>query len=174
MMKIEIEAPYPTVTITPYAPESIGMQMGTTAPASAAYPGTNRAIFVPFVTLRPLTIYKMFAHNGNSVSGNIDVGIYDAVGKKLWSAGSTAQSGTSQLQWFTLGTPLTIGADLFYMAVALNNTTGHILRRSLASIECRGVGMFQDGGNFPLADVGSFTSISSGYVPIIGLSTYNV
>lgn len=103
MMKIEIEAPYPTVTITPNSQESIGMAIGTTAWTATTYPGSSRAIFIPFTILRPITVYKMFVYNGATVSGNVDVGIYDFTRSRLWSSGSTPQAGASQLQWFTLG-----------------------------------------------------------------------
>lgn len=135
---------------------------------SAAYPGANRAIYIPFRLMNPIRVTQLWQYNGFTASGNFDLGIYDAVGTKLVSLGSTAQSGTSQLQIVALGTPVRLGVGLFYMAVAFDGTTGTLLRTSLSILFCKIVGMAQQAAAFPLPATATFATITSAYIPVIG------
>src|SRR5690349_17282906 len=83
--------------------DSIGglaRSMAVAIASSTAWPSANLAIYTPVLVYQPVTIAKMAVNNGSAVSGNIDVGIYDATWARRVSAGSTAQAGTSAIQIF--------------------------------------------------------------------------
>jgi len=81
----------------------------------------NEAIYIPVRIKASATVKRI----GTTVSGNVDVGIYDAGGTRLVSSGSTSQSGTSATQYFDIGdTALTAG--LHWMAIAGSSGTGQI------------------------------------------------
>ena len=113
--------------IHPWSLESLGAGLMTdmksiTSAASATYVAANRAHYIPFVVSEPITVVQLFAYNGATASGNIDMGIYDAKGTKLVSIGSTAQAGTNALQTFDI-TDTVLGSGRFYLAVAMDNAT---------------------------------------------------
>jgi len=99
----------------------------TVSSSSAVYPTADLAIYIPVVVAEPVVIRKLATANGTAVSGNLDVGVYDARGTRLVSAGTTAQSGTTTEQVIDV-TDATIGPGLFYLAVTLDNTTGTFFR----------------------------------------------
>jgi hypothetical protein len=100
-----------------------GAVPGATGLGSATFVAANRAIFQPFRVAEPCVIKQLYVHNGATASGNIDVGVYSMDGTQLVSTGSTAQSGTSNLQVFDV-TDTLIGRGAYYVAVAMDNTTG--------------------------------------------------
>src|ERR1044072_5106370 len=140
----------PSTTLLPHSAESLSISTtGVSAPSSAVFPAANRALYVPFRLSDPITVVKMFVLNGATVSGNIDVGIYDAVGTRLVSKGSTAQAGTSAIQEFDI-TDTRLGPGLFYMAVAMDNGTATLFRKSINNFFLRAAGMFQQASAFAL------------------------
>ena len=173
----------PLVTINPWSLESIGAHLvsgcdffatswGINVVGSQAYPTANLALFIPFSVTKPIVAVKLFAYNGGTVSGNIDVGIYDANGVRLISSDSTAQAGTSAttaLQSFDI-TDTQFGPGLFYLAVAMDNTTG-CLCAVVPDISPAFTGMAQMATAFPLPAVATFASCATLYIPLIGLTT---
>lgn len=127
-LPIDIEL-FNGATIGTFSPESCGAMIysgGVALTNSYAWPSSNLAVYVPVEIYRTITIVKMAVNNGTAVSGNIDVGIYDYAGGKVVTKGSTAQSGTSAIQIFDI-TDTTLYPGLYYMAVALDNTTGTLM-----------------------------------------------
>lgn len=170
----------PLVTIHPYTLESLGPIPGILAglafrsTASAAYPTASLAIFVPFVLAKPILVKKLWCYNGTAVSGNVDVGIYDEQGTRLCSSGSTAQAGTSTLQEFNI-TDTVIGPGLFYLAIALDNTTGTLFRGTVTTVALlKQLGMFQQASAFALPATATFATVANDYIPVFGLSTRDV
>lgn len=173
-MPLKFDYPVPTVYVTPYdAVHCLGSQMGTTAPTSAAWSTANRAIMIPFRLFKPATAYKMGVMNGSVVSGNFDMGIYDVAGTLLRSTGSTLQSGTNVLQEAPLSTPVTLGAGMFYMAIAIDNNIAQLLRRSHNNDICHAMGMYQDASAFPLPSTIGFDATTGAYIPLIGVKFAN-
>jgi len=165
------------ITIHPWSVESIGgkffNQGGTSfiAAASLAYPAANDALFVPFYLPKPIVIVTLFAHNGATVSGNIDMGIYDVAGVRLVSIGSTAQAGANGVQFFNI-TDTHVGPGHFYLAVAMNNTTGTLFRGTAGStIRIQPMGMAKQATAFALPATATFATVTADYVPLMGLST---
>ncbi len=174
-MPLQFDFPVPTVYVNPLdAFHSIGGQIGTTAPSSAAWSTANRAIVIPFRLFKPATAYKMGVLNGATVNGNFDMGIYDAVGTKLGSTGSTVHSGTDILQEAPLTVPVKLGAGYFYMALAFDNNVAQILRRSHNNDICHGMGLYQMASAFALPATFAFAAPTGAYVPMIGVKFINV
>jgi hypothetical protein len=163
----------PLVNISTFHAQSIG---GATfrqsaGVASAAYPSANLAIYIPFRIDIPITVTNLYSYNGSAVSGNIDIGIYNNLGGLIVSKGTTAQAGTSAIQTFSItATSLTPGQ--YYLAVAMDNTTGTLFTISLAQIAfLQVIGMAQQATAFVLPSTATFASSTNNYIPCIGLTT---
>lgn len=164
----------PLITISTLSLLAKGADAHFVAPNSATWPAANRAIFVPFRTAVPILVRQLFNCNGATASGNIDVGIYDRVGTRLVSAGSTAQAGTSVLQVFNV-TDTLIGPGQFYFAVALDNTTGTITRQAPPNVlQTRALGLVQMASAFPLPATATFATVANVHIPLCGLTTKTV
>ena len=158
--------PMDSVVLSPASPQSIGRDlsgMGISA-ATAGWPAANRAIFMPITIYNPITVVKMFIENGASTSGNIDVGIYDSDGAIIVSSGSTAQSGVSATQEFDI-TDTLLNPGLYYLAAAMDNTTGTVLRWGLSGAVARGIGVAQMASAFPLPSTATFAALASSFIP---------
>ncbi len=169
----------PLCTITPASPESgvfnapyNGGNVGLNGYASAAWSGiaANTAVFIPFSVAKRITFTTLFIVNGATVSGNVDVGIYDSNGTLIVSKGSTAQAGASALQKFTV-TSTTIGPGVYYLAVVFDNTTGTIYKTIIGqALRTKLTGMAQMASAFPLPATVTFATIGQDFVPMVGLS----
>lgn len=149
------------LVISPASPQSIGemlnaMGLGLT---TSTWPTANKAYFIPFSVFAPITIVKMFVINGGTASGNIDVGIYDRGGSRLVSSGSTAQSGTSAVQEFNITDTLLL-PGLYYLACAMDNTTGTLDLWNPATALARVMGVVEQTSAFALPSSATFASLS--------------
>lgn len=152
------------------APLTIGVPTSTQITSSA-----NLAIYFPVIIEAPFLVKKMWTHNGGTVSGNIDMGIYTAGGAKLYSTGSTAQSGTSAVQSVTLGTPLFLVPDLYYLAIAADNTTAQIMGTPHSAEDLRRMGLFTQATAFPLPTTATFASNTLAVkVALVGITNRTV
>lgn len=135
----------------------------------------NLAIYFPVIVEAPLLVRKIWTHNGTSVSGNIDLGIYTAGGAKLYSTGSTAQSGTSAVQSVTLGTPFFLVPDLYYLAIAADNTTATVFGTPHSNEDLRRMGLFTQATAFPLPATATFASNTLAIkAPLVGITNRTV
>ena len=170
----------PRVTIFTGSIESLGLEItasGTSLVgagfASATYPTANLALFIPFVVTEPIVAVQLWCINGAAVSGNVDMGIYDVAGTKLVSIGSTAQSGTSVMQAFNI-TDTQLGTGRYFLAIALDNTTGTLTRATTPAVYLSAFGMAEMGTAFALPATATFAAVTNAYIPLIGLSTNTV
>lgn len=156
--------------ISPASPWSLGTAMnamGLTSAASA-WPTANKAYYIPVSVQYPITVAKMFVINGSTVSGNIDVGIYDAGGAKLVTSGSTAQTSGSVIQEFDIADTL-LQRGLYYWACAMDNSTGtlEIWNPNLAI--GRAMGVCEQTSAFPLPATAVFALLATTLrFPVIG------
>ena len=141
--------------------------------ASAAFPTTNQAFFMPLFMGAPITIAQLFVWNGATVSGNVDVGVYAEDGTRLVSSGSTAQAGTSVLQVFDV-TDTVIGPGNYYLALACDNTTATITRVTVALSVARLHGNLTQASAFPLPTLATFATVAGGFTPIMGFTPRTV
>ena len=135
---------------------------------STAWPAANLAIFIPFLLDFPFTVAQIYAHNGATASGNIDVGVYAEDSSKLVSAGSTAQAGTSAIQAFNV-TDTYLAPGVYYFAVALDNTTATMSSRGspVATIG-QIVGFAEMASAFPLPAIATLASFTRTLYPAMG------
>ncbi|MCH8745139.1 MAG: hypothetical protein IIB31_05770, partial [Chloroflexi bacterium] len=96
--------------------------------ASGAWPTANVAVYMPFTVHDDFPVKQLRFANGSTVSGNVDIGVYDSDADglprtRLISAGSTGQTDTFDIQLFNVATT-TLVAALYYVAGVLDNTTG--------------------------------------------------
>lgn len=165
----------PAITISPWSWESLGAEpaIDITSPGSAVWPAANRAILIPF---RPSSRYlarRMFVHNGATVSGNIDLGIYNDDGTLLVSSGSTAQAGVSVMQYVDI-TDTWLAPGAYYLALAVDNTTATVFRGLASVMVGRIAGMLQATTAFPLPARPTLETVASAYLPVIGVTSRTV
>lgn len=89
---------------------------------STAWGTQYRAIYVPIRVPIRVTVLELGVVTSNTATGNIDIGIYDAVGTRIVSTGSTAKSATLAVQAVDV-TDTVIGPGLYYLAVNNDTTT---------------------------------------------------
>lgn len=149
-----------------------GMQFGLGAPASAVYPTANKAFYIPFRLLSPYNVRRLFVANGTAVSGNIDLGIYSLDGARIFSTGSTAQAGTSALQYIALGTDILLSPGTYYWGISVSNVVATVFRSTaMAAYLFRQSGILEQLTAFPLPNPATFAAPSLSYLPLIGMSS---
>lgn len=155
-----------SLIICPASAQSLGREMNAMGLgiSAAAWPTANKAIYVPFSVYETITVRKMFWENGGSVSGNVDVGIYDINWVRLVSSGSTAQAGTSAIQEVNI-TDTTLASGIYYLAMAMDNNTGQIGRWGPTAAIGRGLGVSEEASAFPLPSTATLSALASGYLP---------
>ena len=147
-----------------------GRSVGSSSAASAAWPSANLAILIPFRLPAPLLVQRLFLLNGATASGNVDIGIYDVAGTRLVSTGSTAQSGTSAVQSVDV-TDTPLAAGLFYLALAMDGTTGTVQRKTTSNVaSCKALGMAQVASAFALPATVTFATCTNAFIPYFGLT----
>lgn len=152
--------------------DDLGMIPKMDTIGSATYTSANRAHFQWFRVPEICVVKQLWVANGATASGNIDVGIYTPDGTRLVSSGSTAQSGTSTLQVFDV-TDTTLAPGYYYIAVAMDNTTGTIRRNNLSTQASKFAGSAVMASAFPLPATATLaTALGSAWV--IGLTTETV
>ena len=144
--------------------------------ASAVWPSANMAIYQPVIVHVSTTVLQLAWANGATVSGNVDVGVYDSAFTRLVSSGSTAQSGTSVPQFVNI-TDLYLAVGTYYLALACDNTTATFVRRTpTAPFGRTPMGNFEQASAFALPATGTpvvFTT--SNFTPMVSaILTANV
>lgn len=137
--------------------------------ASAAWPSANRAVYIPFMIGAPVTIAQMFIHNGATVSGNIDIGIFEESGRRLVNSGATAQSGTSVLQLFNIADTL-LHPGRYYMAISIDNATATLLGHTIAGTAQKAFGVLEQASAFSLPTLATFAASTQSFVPLVGMA----
>lgn len=111
-----------------------GLLVENTGYASAVWPSTNDAIVCPFRMGVRGVAKAMFCSNGATVSGNLDLAIYNKDGVRLTSTGEIGQTGASQLQVADVDDVLLI-PGWYYMAIVLDNVTGTFIRNNSQAVD---------------------------------------
>jgi hypothetical protein len=157
--------------ISPHAQCALGggilTAVGATA-TSTAWAVANQAIFVPFTIGIARTYQVALWMNGATVAGtnHIDVGVYTAAGAKVFTLGSTVQTGTSVVQQVTLGAAQTLQPGTYFLATCMDTNTDTLFCSSPFNQGMRAVGMRRLTTFFPLgADASAWVGSNSGIVP---------
>lgn len=171
------ELNYNSVVVNVGSRESIGVPLSQlyAVPASTAWPLANLAIFVPFEVFRTWTMMKFIIVNGATVSGNVDVGVFDDDGTRLTSIGATlgtppAQSGPSAIQSFDFTdyvlSPTT--ADC-YLGMVMDNTTGTVQAWAPTVPLSASFGVMEMASAYPLPPAVTFTPSYRSFLPEMGI-----
>lgn len=159
-------------SINTFSEEAIGTELtslaGGLTPGGGAYPAINDALFVPFISRQSILVTRLFCINGATASGNVDVGIYSETGTRIVSSGSTAQSGTSVAQFFNV-TDTPLGPGRYYMAVAMDTIGGTLFRANSTVVVLQMAGVAKQATAFPLPATATIATVTSGFLPAIGL-----
>lgn len=160
--KLGLDEPSVVGTIT------LGTVAGGTS-ASGAWPAANRALFIPFRLAEPATGYKLVTGTGSTAGNNIDMGIYDQWGNRLYSSGAIARPAAAEIV-HALSSPLLLGRGRYYLGLA-HNSTNNMMMQTMGSIgQGRLVGMLQMDSAYLLPATATFTAVTSAVgIPSIGL-----
>lgn len=139
-------------------------------PSASVWPSANLAIFVEFNISQPFLAKLMGCVNGGTVSGNVDMGIYDYSKTRLVSKGTTAQSGASAIQTFDI-TDTLLNPGTYYMAMAVDNVTGQFNATTGGDASLwRVCGVQQAASSFVLpAGPVTFANPGQAYMPTIAI-----
>lgn len=116
------------VEVCPYF--GYGWNVGADMSATGAWVTANRAYYIPILIERPVVIVSLGWENGATVSGVGEAGLYTWEGKRLITTGRQTQTPVSDIQ--QTNTPDTaVPPGCYFLAMVLDNSTGHIMKDSL-------------------------------------------
>lgn len=164
--------------IHPFSREALGAtatHFTTAGTGSAVWPAANRVILFPFkIKLPSYTIASLYLCNGAAVSGNFDLGIYDAdesgTINRLVSTGSTVQAGTNVPQ--SVATAYTLVSGSYYAALCIDNTTATTWAKAPAQaviVAAHGFAQVAN-GSVVLPSTLTLAPVTAAYIPVFGLS----
>ncbi len=158
-------------TITPASLiTGVGQHGNPVFSGAAIWPTANTAYYVAFYIDTTVTAYQM-AIQVAVQSGNLDVGIYDSLGTRLVSKGSTAVAAAGIQVVDIADTTLTPGT--YFMAMCCDNITASFRRWSTPDIQtlrCCGV-QEQAVGAVTLPNPATFANPLVAYVPGLAIAT---
>lgn len=147
--------------------------MGITSAASITWVA-NLAVFVPFGLAQPFLVKEVWWYNGSGAGNNIDVGVYDTAGNRLFSLGTTAQGSASAVVTSTTLTDYTLGPGDYYMAFACDGTTNDVGGWAAVANVAAALGIGQMATAFVLPDPATIVPLTNAVVPYFGLNGYTV
>lgn len=158
------------MTLLPLIAAATGTHgVGGSAFGAAAWPSSNRIFYVPVRLQEAFTVKRVFWTNGGTVSGSVNLGLYDVSGSKLWETGSTAQTGTNQTQFVNIADQAH-ARGVYYIAIQHSNTTGQYGRTNPGIYVLALQGMLQESpGSFALPATATFAAIATDFLPMCGL-----
>jgi hypothetical protein len=172
---------FPSTEISPLFISSLsvlaggeGLRTGTAVPGLAAVTSSwqtaSLAIYIPLYIPTPYTVRRVFWGNGSALAGNKDFGIYSPDGTKIYSTGSTAESGASAIQYVT-PTAFVLQTGRYYMAIVCDQTTNHGWGIAAGSaIMLRMAGYLQQATALPLPNSATFAAKANTFIPICGIT----
>lgn len=167
-----VEAPTPLFihSLTRFA---IGYEFRTTSSgvtASFTYTA-NLAVYVPFFLPWPYPVRRLFWINGSTASSNCDIGIYSEGGARIFSQGSTAQSGASVVQYVTPATPFLLPPGRYYMAWNCSGTTNRAYGLTTSAASGKLIGLLSQAvGAVTLPSPATFATYSGPGLPVFGIT----
>ncbi len=132
---------------------------------SAVWPVANTAIYVPVSIPSIVTAYQISIQVATQ-SGNCDVGIYDEIGNRLVSSGSTLV-GAAGIQLFNI-TDTVLVPGVYYLAMNCDNTTASFFRNGRAPQQTVPYGLKQQAvGAVTLPNPATFAVTAQSYLPVL-------
>lgn len=144
----------------------------TTTPILIAWPSTNLAIYTPVVVRYPYPVNRVFWVNGTATSSNMDFGIYTPGGTRIYSTGSTAQSGASAAQYVTPSTKFVLSPGQYFFALSVSSTTANTLYGTTNPVidYMRMSGFVQQASAVPLPATATFAAVANSAIPYCGVT----
>ena len=142
-------------------------------PASGAI--SNNILFgYPFTVYEPYRIRNFYVVNGSTtITGNIDMAVYDTTGTKLVGTGAIAQAGVSALQ--LIAADYTLDRGLYYAAFSCSSATATFYRYVSMGNPSRMAGFVQvASGAHPLPATVTFAASTLGTCPVFGITKRTV
>lgn len=141
------------------------------SPASTAWGTANLAVYMPFFCPTLFKFSNFTWRNGATISGNLDVGVYSADGRKIISTGSIAQAaGANAIQTASVATT-SLGVGLFYFAMTFSSATATVF--SLSGLNAGVVttmGIFNQGTALPLPATFTLADPTILLIPILRIN----
>lgn len=165
------------IMISTVSPCAIGTELAaiaSSAPASVSAGTANRAWYIPFHLVTPITAVKLWTYNGGTAAGNIDIAIYRSDFTKLVSSGAVAQSGTNVLQAYDItDTSIPVGRN--YIGVSPSSSTATFFGWSASQIaEWQAMGVQSEAAAHPLPATATPVAELSTKIFWVGLSATTV
>lgn len=131
----------------------------------------NLAVFVPFSISSPFTVVEVWWYNGSGAGGNIDVGVYDTGGTKIFTLGTTAKGTVSVPVMSSALTDVVLSPGDYYMAFATDNSTAsNAFGWAPAAPLAAGLGCGQMTTAFVLPSSATIVPLTNALLPHFGLS----
>lgn len=160
--------------ISTYGRYSLGpwLRMITNAASPAARTWTaNFAVYIPLSIPFPYMVSRVFWMNGSTIGSNVDFGIYTLDGAKIYSQGSTAQAGTSVVQYASVSTPFILAPGQYYIAWSCDGTTNRAFASATTVPLGRSMGLLQQASAFVLPATATFAAWdNTGFYPVAGIT----
>lgn len=133
----------------------------------------NGAIYIPLNLPNTVLLSHFLVMNGASISGNLDLGLYNVQRQRIVSSGSVAQTGTNALQTISVP-PVLIMPGFYWMALAVDNTSAILWGWNTVvfdsnAIEARMWGIWKQESAFPLPQIATFANLTTRTAPYVGL-----
>lgn len=130
----------------------------------------NQAVYIPMRLPFNYHVQRAFWCNGSTVAGSSDVAIYSSSGVRLWSAGSTVNSGAIVPQYITVTGGLLLTPGHYWMAFASSTTTTGVTGVALATADGRVSGLKTQATALPLPATATLAAYAGVGVPLIGIT----
>lgn len=145
---------------------------GDGAMVNMNWPSANRALYYPISLRFPYLVNRVFWINGSTAGGNTDFGIYTHAGVRLYSTGSTAQSGTDVIQYVTPTSPFTLAPGRYLFAIAFSATSSVTYGTTTAgnAVMMRLAGFLQQSSALPLPATATFAAVGSSAIAFCGVT----
>lgn len=119
--------------------------MGTPSATTNNWQGNNLAVYAPVSLPASFRIARFMVANGSNLTGTIDIGIYNAAGTLLLSAGGgVARANASAVQYVDV-TDTAFQAGSYYLALVGSSTSGTYAMPSIAAaVRGRWCGFLQE------------------------------
>jgi hypothetical protein len=118
----------------------------------------------------PILVTQISHENSTTVSGNVDVGIYDEWANRKVSKGGVAQAGSLALQVHDV-TDTLLPPGLYYKAFVLDNATGQVNRGTAPAVVARSCGVKEMATAYPLPATATLVGCTTAFQPAMSVHT---
>lgn len=142
------------------------------AAASVTWATANQARYIPVSFPWAYSVKRVFWVNGATVTGNMDFGIYNPDGTRIYSTGSTAQTGNASIPQFVTPTAFVLPPGDYYFAQNCSGTAGAAWGNAVAAEGQQFAGILQQAvGSVALPAAATFASASVAGIGLCGITS---